>query len=58
MSFKQRFTTSKIKEKDLNMRKGGKQLLLSPHIPFILEVAYVLAVRINPNHIVYLFSWG
>ncbi|RBM37165.1 hypothetical protein DLR63_13130 [Vibrio tarriae] len=31
---------------------------LSRHIPFLLEVAAVLATFVHPNHIVYLCSWG
>ncbi|EGR0261994.1 hypothetical protein [Vibrio cholerae] len=27
-------------------------------IPFLLEVAAVLATFVHPNHIVYLCSWG
>ncbi|RBM28266.1 hypothetical protein DLR60_16465 [Vibrio tarriae] len=28
------------------------------YIPFLLEVAAVLATFVHPNHIVYLCSWG
>ncbi|EGR5062393.1 hypothetical protein FLL79_03605 [Vibrio cholerae] len=28
------------------------------HIPFLLEVAAVLAMFVHPNHIVCLCSWG